>query len=107
MAQSFQWCYLLGQICSIDMLNSLCSGMLQPIKRRNANWIGHTLRRNFFLKYVVKGKIDGTKEVTGRRGRGRKQLLGDFMEKRGYWKLKEETLDRTIWGTRFGIEKLE
>jgi hypothetical protein len=41
-------------------------------------------------------------EVTGIRGRGRKQLLGDFMEKRGYWKLKEEALDRTLWRTRFG-----
>jgi hypothetical protein len=23
-------------------------------------------------------------------------------EKRGYWKLKEEALDRTVWRTRFG-----
>jgi len=64
------------------MFNRLCNGVLQPIKRRNANWIGHNLRRNFFLKHVVKGKIDGTIEVTGRRGRGSKQLLGDYGKER-------------------------
>jgi hypothetical protein len=33
--------------------------------------------------------------MMGKRGRRRKQLLGDLKEKRGYWKLKEEALDRT------------
>ena len=37
----------------------------------------------------------------GRQGRGRKQLLNDVKEKRGYWKLKEEALDRNMWRTRF------
>jgi hypothetical protein len=32
----------------------------------------------------------------------RKQLLDDLKEKRIYWKLKEEALDRTLWRTRFG-----
>jgi hypothetical protein len=41
-------------------------------------------------------------EVTRRLGRRRMQLLGDVKEKRGYWKLKEETLDRTEWRTGFG-----
>jgi hypothetical protein len=40
--------------------------------------------------------------MTGRRGRRRKQLLNDLKEKRIYWKLKEEPLDRTLWRTRFG-----
>jgi hypothetical protein len=40
-------------------------------------------------------------EVTGRRGRRRKQLLDDLKEKRRHWKLKEEALDRTLWGTHF------
>jgi hypothetical protein len=26
----------------------------------------------------------------------------DLKEKRGYWKLKKETLDRSLWRTRFG-----
>ena len=32
----------------------------------------------------------------------RKQLFNDLREKGGYWKLKEEALDGTTWGTRFG-----
>jgi hypothetical protein len=40
--------------------------------------------------------------VRGRRGRRRKQLLDDFKEKRGYWKLTVEALDRTLWIIRFG-----
>jgi len=34
--------------------------------------------------------------VTGRRGRISKELLDDLKEKRGYWKLKEETLDHCL-----------
>jgi hypothetical protein len=41
-------------------------------------------------------------EVRERRGRRREQLLDDLKEKRGYWKLKEEALDRSVWRTRFG-----
>jgi hypothetical protein len=40
--------------------------------------------------------------VTGRRERKPKQLLDDLKEKRGYCKLKEEALDRTLWRTGFG-----
>jgi hypothetical protein len=40
--------------------------------------------------------------VTERGGRRREQLLDDLKEKTGYWKLKEEALDRTLWRTRFG-----
>jgi hypothetical protein len=40
--------------------------------------------------------------MTERRGRRRIQLLDDLKEKRSYWELKEEALDRTLWRTRFG-----
>jgi hypothetical protein len=40
--------------------------------------------------------------MIGRRGRRRKQLLDDVKEKRGYWKLEEKALGRTLWRTRFG-----
>jgi len=40
--------------------------------------------------------------VTGRRGSKRKRLLDALKETTGYWKLKEEALDRTVWRTRFG-----
>jgi hypothetical protein len=76
--------------------------ILHTIKGRKANWIGHILRRNCLLKYVIEGKLEGRMEMTGRRGRRRKQLLDDLKEKRRYWKLKEEALDRTLWRTRFG-----
>jgi hypothetical protein len=76
--------------------------IVHTVKRRKANWIGHILRRNCLLKHVIKGKLEGRIEMTGRRGRRRKQLLDDLMEKRRYWKLKQEALDRTLWRTRFG-----
>jgi hypothetical protein len=76
--------------------------ILHTIKRRKANWIGHILRRNCLLKHMIEGKLEGRIEMTGRQGRRRKQLLDDLKEKRRCWKLKEEALDRTLWGTRFG-----
>jgi hypothetical protein len=70
-------------------------------KKRKANWIGHILRTNCLLKHVLKGKIEERIEVTGRRGRRRKELLENLKEKTGYWKLKEEALDRSPWRTCF------
>jgi hypothetical protein len=32
--------------------------ILQTIKRRKANWIGHILRRNCYLKHVIEETID-------------------------------------------------
>jgi hypothetical protein len=75
--------------------------ILHTIKRRKANWIGHILRRNCLLKHVIEGKLEGRIEMTGR-GKRRKQLLDDLKEKKRYWKLNEEALDRTLWRTRFG-----
>jgi hypothetical protein len=43
---------------------------------KESNWIGHILRRNCFLKHVIKGQLEGT----GRRGERRKQLLNVFKE---------------------------
>ena len=37
-----------------------------------------------------------------RRGRRRKKLLDDLKDRRGYFHLKEEALDRTMWRNRFG-----
>ena len=49
-----------------------------------------------YLKHVIEGRKDGRIEVTGRRGRKRKQLLDDHKEIIGYCKLKEETLNRSM-----------
>ena len=40
--------------------------------------------------------------MTGKRGRRRNQLLYYGCETRGYWKLKEEAMDRNLWSTHFG-----
>jgi hypothetical protein len=39
--------------------------------------------------------------VTERRRRRRKEILNDLKKGSGYWKLKEEALDRTVWRTCF------
>ena len=41
--------------------------------------------------------------MTGRRGRRRKKILDDLKEARGYWKLRVEALDVTLWINRFEI----
>jgi len=38
--------------------------ILYEISKRNANWIGHILRRNCLLQRVIKGKIKGGIEMT-------------------------------------------
>ena len=48
--------------------------MQHAINRREANWIGHIMRRNCLLKHVIERKIEGRKEVAGRRGRRRIQI---------------------------------
>jgi hypothetical protein len=53
-------------------------------------------------KQVIEGKIEVRLEVTGGRGRRRKQLLDDLMERRGGWKLKEKVLARMLRRSRFG-----
>jgi len=51
--------------------------ILNKIRRRKNNWIGHILRRNCLLKYIAKGKHKekqkGREEVKRRR-----QLLNDL-----------------------------
>ena len=71
--------------------------ILHEISKRNANWIGHILCRNWLLQRVIEGKTKGGIEVTGRRGRRRRKLLDDLKERRGYSHLKQEAVDRTVW----------
>jgi len=76
--------------------------ILHETRKRKANWIGHILRRNCLLQRVIEGKKKEWTEVTGRRGRRRRKLLDDLKERRGYYHLKEEVLDSTMWRARFG-----
>jgi hypothetical protein len=56
--------------------------ILHAVKRRKANWIGHSLRGNWLIKHIVEGSIEGRIEVRGRRGRRRKKLPDELEEKR-------------------------
>jgi hypothetical protein len=56
--------------------------IIHAIKRRKADWIGHILRRNYFLKHFIEGKVEEEVEVTGRQGRRRKQLLDDLKKRK-------------------------
>ena len=76
--------------------------ILHEIRKREANWIGHILRRNCLLQQVTEGKIKGQLEVTRGRGRRRKKLQDDLKYRRGYCQLKEEALDCTMWRNNFG-----
>jgi hypothetical protein len=62
----------------------------------------HILSRNCLLQRITVGKIQGRIEITGGQGIRRRKLLDDLKERRGYSHLKEEALDRTMWGARFG-----
>jgi len=75
---------------SFNLYSSICS----YTRKRKTNWIGHILRRNCLVKQVIEGKIKGEMDVARRRGRGRKKLLDDLKDRRGYSHLKEEALDR-------------
>ena len=59
--------------------------ILQTIKPRKSNRIGHILRRNCSLNHVIKGNVKGRIEVAGRRGGKCKQLLNDLKETGGHW----------------------
>jgi hypothetical protein len=74
------------------------STLLYNILRRNANWIGHFLRRNCFLHDAIEGQMTELKGV-GRRRR-RIQLLYDLRNRR-YWEIKEEAEDRKKWNGQF------
>jgi hypothetical protein len=78
--------------------------ILHEISKRKANWIGHILLRNYLLRQVIEGKIEWGIEVTGRRGRRRRNLLDVLKESRWHSHMKEKALDCTtrIWSARFG-----
>jgi len=54
------------------------------------------LLRNCLREHVIERKIEGRIEETERRRKRRKQLLDGLKEKGGYWKMKEEPVDRTL-----------
>ena len=75
--------------------------ILNTVKGRMANWIGHILRSNCPLKHIINGKMEGGIEVKGRRRRRRESLLDDLNKNIGHWITKEEALNTTLWRTSF------
>jgi hypothetical protein len=80
--------------------------ILHEIRKRKAKSIGHILRRNYRMKRIIEGKIEGGIEVTGRRERRRRKVLDDLKEMRGYSHLKEEALDRTMLALKKALDLL-
>jgi len=37
--------------------------VLHTVKWKKTNWIGHVLRRNCLLKYVIEGKFEGKRKT--------------------------------------------
>jgi hypothetical protein len=70
-----------------------CS-LLGKFECRKANWIGHILRRICLLHDAIKGLMTEVKGVGRRR---RTQLFDDLRNRRRYWELKEEAVDRGGW----------
>ena len=72
------------------------------MKRRKASCIGHTVRRHCLLKHVIEEKIERRIDWREDEEEG---VIGYWMTLRrreDIGNLKKETLDRTVWRTRFG-----
>jgi hypothetical protein len=82
----------------------LCIADFRNVSRRVAGRIVADVSKEY-VAFIPKGHILEDRNLkliavcVGRRG---DQLLNDHTSKRGYWELKEEALDRTVWRTGFG-----
>ena len=70
----------------------------QKMEWRKVNCNGHIFSKKCILKQVIEERREGKR----RRWRRPKHLLEDVKETRGYWRLKGNALERTLWRTHFG-----
>jgi hypothetical protein len=96
--------YQLDKSCKNEVLRRVKeeSNILNTMKTRKVNWIGHILDRNCLLKHVFEGKIEGRIEVTVRRGIRCKPLLDNLKETRRYWKFqrwstRSHSVEKSLW----------
>ena len=76
--------------------------ILHTVKGRKADWIGHILRRNCFIKHAIGGNTEEKKGVTRIRGRRCNQLLDYLKEKIRQLYVKRGStishcLERSVW----------
>ena len=75
--------------------------LMQVIKQRQANGIGHVLRHDCLLKTVLEGKMEGKRP----RGKPRRKMLDLLMEqeekKISYEELKRGAQSRVGWRHRY------
>ena len=67
--------------------------MLQLMRKRKRNWLGHWLRRNCLLKDVLEGMVNGNKI----RGRRRYQMIDNIMINGLYEDTKRKAEKRVEW----------
>ena len=67
--------------------------MLELIRKRKINWLGHWLRRNCLLKDVLEGMVNGKKV----RGRRRYQIIDNIMINGLYEDTKRKAEIRVEW----------
>ena len=70
--------------------------LMDTIRKRQMNWMGHVLRGNSLLKIVLEGRMEGKKTV----GRPRITMMDWMMDKsanRGYKEIKELAQDGGAW----------
>ena len=66
--------------------------MLELIRKRKRNWLGHWLRRNCLLKDALEGMVNG-KKVRGRRN----QMIDNIMINGLYEDTKRKAEKRVEW----------
>ena len=67
--------------------------MLELIRKRKRNWLGHLLRRNSLLKDALEGMVNGKKV----RGRRRYQMIDNIMINGLYEDKKRKAEKRVEW----------
>jgi len=72
--------------------------LLETLRKRQNNWIGHVLRHDSLLQKIIEGRFQGKKTP----GRPRTMLLDALMQEDeesviDYAKIKEKAHDRETW----------